>query len=395
MYHNLKKPDDFFGGNQDETNSDEKNESGVVPPETNSQEEQKEIAPEQNSFVVIKTRKARRTKIIEQEQEQEDFLSFVKQDFVKSPYIPRENFTFSFDFSTKRSKNIGNIMEGIRANKNVLSQTELERKAKKEREAIIKEDEIREYAGDLGLDKVNSKIIDGEKTERENNKKIDGFLLVLSSVVATNKKNNKTLGSISSELFFQNVCSLVEYMNDEERGRFLILCIFGTLISRAKFLGAGSKPGFDKFPLLCDRLSLLVKGRSFSFSNKAYIELSNKCVSGNLNSYRSETSTGIQVDNVIALINRMIEKKYPVFFPPYLIYQDPIEVYKTVDGAKILDTKTVSLQGTPTNQNLLDFFRQPQVKPTGKSKQKSNSLFDGDDYYSQPGDDIQAAFDRR
>lgn len=309
----------------------------------------------------------------------EEKLVFLLHSFIKIPYSNVPLKKLRFDESTKKSVNWGDMMAHSQANK--VKEQQLTEKQ-------IQENTASEQIFDLFGGATPEHIV--RERERENDttgetaSKINEYLSIISSNEVSGKKEKVTpKGFIAIETFFTNVFKLVEFLNAEERGRFLIHCIFGCLISRAKFMGAGAKSGTNKFKDLTSALSKLTTGGSATVNSKVYSGLIGVCSGPKLNKYRSEVSAGDQVTFMVDLINKISAAKYPVFFPLNLQFSDPVAIYTGVAPRLVLDVKTVPLSRTPTLDNLNDYFGVTAAKAKSavtQSKRKSDDDEYGDDY---------------
>lgn len=313
---------------------------------------------------------------------------FVFEKATKSSYSYNGLKKPRFDESTKKQINWGDMMtqnQNKKAKEQSMTAVEIEQKNAKE--------EIFDLFGGMDTEQVKSR--DEDRNEATAGK-INEYLSVLNSneVAATTNKKDKdktsVKGVISSDTFFNNLYNLMQYLNAEERGRFLISAAFGCLISRSKFLGVGGKSGISKFADLSSAFSSLVSGGSSNTNSKLYNSLIEICSSPKLNKYRTDSSVGDQVSNMTNFINRIASAKLPVFFPLSLQWSDPIAVYIGTGKTAVLDLKIVALSRTPSTDNLKDFFGSSVVK----AKTSSSGGNKTQDAFSNEFDDVQESMTR-
>ena len=299
--------------------------------------------------------------------ENEKLVYDLKSFSVKNPYTYGISKRPRFDESTKKLVNWGDMIVQSKAKKEqILTTNQINEKVAKK--------EVFDLFGEMKADNLNE-----NDNKEELSDKINEYLSILSSNNVISKIEKITpKGFITSEVFFENLFKLIEFINAEERGRLLISCIFGCLISRSKFLssGPGAKSGSSKFSNLIDALGKLTTGGSSNTLSKLYINIIEICSSSKLNKYRTETSTGDQVTNIVNFINRIVISKYPVFFPLNLQFSDPVAVYIGIASKLILDVKNIPLSSIPTLENLNDFFGSSSAKIKSTSTQNKKKIED-------------------
>lgn len=293
---------------------------------------------------------------------------------VKIPYTYDINRGVPFlDESKKRRINWNDIINRQKTSESVIQaeQREIEKK--------VAEEDVLDFFG--SGEKVVVEIKDESNTFSS---KINDVISSLDiTEVITEKGKSSSGNKVSIEGLFDILYRTFEYMSSEERGRVILNIIFGCLISRSKFLGTGGRIGSSGFKDIISSLSKLKRGGSGEVGSKIYIAVLDLLSSNKLSSYRSNITAANQVQNVASFINRIAKSNLEIYFPSNISFTDPVSVYVTESGKQVLNTKSIPLVGTPTLENLNNFFSSQTVQSKPKSqKKKINGDFE-DDYLDQ------------
>ena len=205
--------------------------------------------------------------------------------------------------------------------------------------------------------------------------------------VVSEREKNTPPSSITVDIFFDKLTNLFRHLNAEERGRIILQCIFGGLISRAKLIGNGGKSAVSKFKDLIDMINKLSSGSSSGPTGNLFTQLSGIIKSPKLNKYRIETSAAKQVTNLVGFIRKLSLEKTVVFFPNILTIVEPFPLAGT-------PPLNVSLSGAPTIDNLNNFFVQVKepVVVAKKTPLAGGRRFGND--YDLEGDEEKAHADQ-
>lgn len=313
---------------------------------------------------------------------------------VKSNYVYDMSRKPKFDEKTKKAINWGDMLRKNEEKKKLeqkLTQVEIDNLNAEEGTADLFKDFIKE----------NEKLNEEERKKREEErrlkeqaiivKKINDALTVLSNNVSGKKGNTYVKGTISIDNFIANLVILFDYMNPEERGRILNICIFGCLISRAKLNGTGGKPALAKFPALINAFKGYTTGGSSNANGKVYLQVREILVSSKLSSFRTDATAAEQVTRVTELINKVVLAKKEIYFPTET-FSDPIPVM--IGDSKVPDVKSVGLVGLPTLDNLNNFFTQTVSKPKTNGTGKPGPSKKRDDDYHDDNVDIEESLSK-
>lgn len=308
---------------------------------------------------------------------------FDKTKRIKIEYLYDTQKKPKLDEKTKKAINWGDM---IRQNEE-----------KKKHEQKITQAEIdRRNAEEGAFDLFQG--ISVEKNEEKNEdddsfivKKIKDALTVLENNVSVKKGSTQARSTISIDTFISNLVTLLDFMNPEERGRILNICIFGCLISRAKINGAGGKPALSKFPALINAFKGYKTGGSSNANGKVYLQVREILTSSKLNSYRVDSTAPEQVTKVTELITKVVASKKEIYFPTETL-SDPIPVL--IGDSKIPNVRSVGIIGLPTLENMNSFFA-PVLSKTKPTSGKTNNSGKSMDDYNDSGDDAEENLSKR
>lgn len=247
------------------------------------------------------------------------------------------------------------------------------------------------------FDSKENIIVQEDSSTDSISKQINKILESLKISEILLQKGGRTNDSkVSIEDFIDIIYNTFEYMSSEERGRILLNIIFGCLISRSKFLGNGGKTGSSGFKDIITSLSKIKRGGSSELGSKIYNSVLELIISDKLSSYRSNLTAANQVQTVVTLLNKINKSEMEVYFPSNISFSDPVPVFVIEKGKQVLNIKSIPLVGTPTLENLQNFFITQVTKPqtqkgknNNKNKEEDNYYFDQkNDYFLNQEDDM-------
>uniref|UniRef100_A0A6C0BCA3 Uncharacterized protein n=1 Tax=viral metagenome TaxID=1070528 RepID=A0A6C0BCA3_9ZZZZ len=171
--------------------------------------------------------------------------------------------------------------------------------------------------------------------------------------------------------FLECLSRAILYLNAEEKGRIILNCIFGGLISPAKLSTVSSTKISGSLGQLSVALNSLVSGGVSSSTDKLFTSLNDAILSPKLNRYRIETTGKEQIENFTSFIRQLSATKTIIYFPTNLTITDPFPKEKI--------PKKASINNTPSLEDLKSFFIDEKPKGVKKIVTKSKKYDDDDD----------------
>jgi len=361
MSQNIEPPKSFFDVSEDDTFPDETNHVENVKP---NEEVVKVVEkPKKKKFSMSKFKTKKQNVNTEPEDivtnETLDELVYTSREPRKSMYLP--------------SKTIPTILAKYKKNQNYELTMSQNVKSDKERVRMRKLQEKSDAENTMSLfgDAAVEPVIEDEEEEVDS-EAVNSAIDIMNSGDVYSKKDKNTLKTaIPISTYMNQIHTIFMSINPEERGMIILNMIFGGLISRNKLSGMGGKAGSSQFPKLVTGINLLKMSKSSDSLGKIYTSVINSILSNNLNKYRNSTSANDQVTNIVKFIKTLKDDKVTVFFPNNVTLNDPFPIKDT-------NVQVASIRGTPTLDNITNFFAPPVKEVDTKKSNKGKFVSDSD-----------------